>query len=58
MMHRIIACLVLFSPIVVVAQKKDKHAEKISKTISAADLKKHLYIVASKEMIRCIICIG
>jgi hypothetical protein len=50
MMHRIIACLVLFSPFMLFAQKKDKHAEKISKTISAADLKTHLYIIASKEM--------
>ncbi|MEI9944186.1 MAG: hypothetical protein WDN26_08155 [Chitinophagaceae bacterium] len=30
--------------------KKDKNAEKIAKTITAEDMKKHLYIIASKEM--------
>ena len=32
------------------AQKKNKTAEKFGNTITAADLKKHLYIVASAEM--------
>ncbi len=38
------------SLLTVLAQKKDKSWEKISNTITAADLKKRLYIVASKEM--------
>jgi hypothetical protein len=38
------------SLLTVVAQKKDKSWEKIGNTITAADLKKHLYIVASKDM--------
>src|SRR6185503_15569417 len=42
----LIACFSLFA---VNAQKKDKTKEKFGNTISAADLKKHLYIVASKE---------
>ena len=47
---RIIACLFLFAPLLLSAQKKDKHAEKMGNSISAADMKKHLYIIASKEM--------
>ena len=38
------------SLVTVLAQKKDKSWEKIGNTINAADLKKHLYIVASKDM--------
>jgi hypothetical protein len=34
----------------VVAQKKNKTLEKSGNTIKAADLKKHLYIVASDDM--------
>ena len=49
-MQRILACLLLASPLVIFAQKKDKHAEKIAKTISASDMKSHLYVIASKEM--------
>lgn len=33
-----------------VAQKKNKTAVKFAETISAAEMKKHLYIIASKEM--------
>jgi hypothetical protein len=40
----------LVSPMLLAAQKKDKTAEKIAKTITADDMKKHLYIIASKEM--------
>jgi hypothetical protein len=52
MMPRLIACLLLCSPLFAVAQKlkKDKSAEKMAKTISADDMKKHLYIIAGKEM--------
>ena len=42
----LIALLPLLS---VIAQKKNKTMEKIGNSISAADLKKHLYIVASAE---------
>jgi hypothetical protein len=42
--------LVALLPILtVVAQKKNKTWEKYGNSISAADLKKHLYVVASKE---------
>jgi hypothetical protein len=37
----------LFPLLIVVAQKKNKTIEKIGNSITAADLKKHLYIVAS-----------
>ena len=42
--------LLLCSPLLAIAQKKDKTAEKMAKTITAEDMKKHLYIIASKEM--------
>ena len=42
----LVACLSLF---VVNAQKKNKTWEKIGNSIRAADLKKHLYIVAGAE---------
>ena len=38
------------SLLTVLAQKKDKSLEKLSNTITAGDLKKHLYIVASGDM--------
>jgi len=41
-----IGCLSLFA---INAQKKDKTREKFGNTITATDLKKHLYIVASAE---------
>lgn len=50
MMQKTFACLFLFIPLFLAAQKKNKHAEKIAKTITAEDLKKHLYVIASKEM--------
>jgi hypothetical protein len=50
MMQRFIAFLFLLVPVILHAQKKDKHAEKIAKSITAADMKKHLYVIASKEM--------
>ncbi len=49
-MQRFIAFLFLLVPVILHAQKKDKHAEKIAKSITAADMKKHLYVIASKEM--------
>jgi hypothetical protein len=50
MMKQFIAILLLFSPLLIVAQKKDKQIEKIAKTIDAAEMKKHLYTIASAEM--------
>ena len=41
--------LALFPLLVVFAQKKNKSLEKIGNSITAGDLKKHLYIVASAE---------
>ncbi|MBK8698095.1 MAG: hypothetical protein IPN29_00285 [Saprospiraceae bacterium] len=50
MIKKIIACLLLSLPLFSVAQKKDKNAAKAAATITAEDMKKHLYIIASKEM--------
>lgn len=49
-MHKIIACLLLSLPLLTMAQKKDKNALKAAATITAEDMKKHLYTIASKEM--------
>lgn len=37
-------------PLAAAAQKKDKGAAKAAATITAEDMKKHLYVIASKEM--------
>lgn len=37
-------------PLLSVAQKKNKSAAAAAASITAADMKKHLYIIASKEM--------
>lgn len=50
MMKKLFALLLLCSPVLVIAQKKDKTAEKMARTITVEDMKKHLYIIASKEM--------
>jgi hypothetical protein len=50
MIRNLFALLLLCSPLLAIAQKKDKTAEKMAKTITAEDMKKHLYIIASKEM--------
>ncbi|MBM3415987.1 MAG: M28 family peptidase [Bacteroidetes bacterium] len=42
--------VILFLPLAATAQKKDKNAVKAASTITAEDLKKHLYIIAGKEM--------
>lgn len=42
--------LCLFLPLLATAQKKDKNATKAASTITVEDMKKHLYIIASKEM--------
>src|SRR4026207_619528 len=41
--------IALLPLLAVVAQKKNKSVERIANSITAADLKKHLYIVASAE---------
>ena len=41
--------IALLPLLAVVAQKKNKTSEKFGNTITAADLKKHLYIVASAD---------
>jgi hypothetical protein len=50
MTKRILALLLLVFPAMLYAQKKDKNAVKAAATITAEALKKHLYIIASKEM--------
>ena len=50
MIRKFIICLLVIAPLFSVAQKKDKTAEKMAATITTDDLKKHLYIIASKEM--------
>ncbi len=50
MFKQFIACLLICSPLFLSAQKKDKNATKAASSITTDDLKKHLYIIASKEM--------
>lgn len=50
MIKKLIACLFLVAPLSGIAQKKDKNVVKIANTITVEDMKKHLYIIASKEM--------
>ncbi len=50
MIRNLFALLLLCIPVLVIAQKKDKTAEKMAKTITVEDMKKHLYVIASKEM--------
>ncbi len=49
-MRQLITCLLLISPFFLSAQKKDKTAVKMAKTITAEDMKHHLYIIAGKDM--------
>lgn len=50
MLRKIIAVLFVTLPLLAIAQKKNKDAVKAAATITTDDLKKHLYIIASKEM--------
>src|SRR5688572_10979004 len=50
MFKNIITLLILAFPVVAFAQAKDKNSVKAAATINAEDMKKHLYIIASKEM--------
>lgn len=49
-MRKLFACLLLCGPMMAMAQKKDKNAVKMASSITADDMKKHLYIIAGKEM--------
>lgn len=49
-LKRLIALATLCLPLLISAQKKDKGAMKAASSITAEDMKKHLYIIASKEM--------
>jgi Zn-dependent M28 family amino/carboxypeptidase len=50
MIQRLIVFFLLCLPLLASSQKKDKSAVKAAASISADDMKKHLYIIASKEM--------
>jgi hypothetical protein len=50
MLRKIAVILLLIAPLYVTAQKKDKNASKAAATITPDDMKKHLYIIAGKEM--------
>ena len=50
MMRNLTALLLLLFPVIVFAQKKDKNAEKMAKTITADEMRKHLFTIASAEM--------
>ncbi len=50
MIRKLIVSLFLFLPLLGLAQKKDKNVIKIANSITVEDMKKHLYIIASKEM--------
>ena len=50
MLRNCILFVLVLGPLAGFSQKKDKHAVKFSSYIDAAEMKKHLYIIASKEM--------
>jgi hypothetical protein len=50
MMRKFLVLILLLSPVFVPAQKKDKHIEKLANSITAEDMKKHLYIIAGADM--------
>jgi hypothetical protein len=50
MIQKMIACTLLLAPMLAKAQKKDKALVKIAASITPDDMKKHLYIIAGKEM--------
>ncbi len=49
-LKRLIVFSAICLPLLATAQKKDKVAMKAAASITAEDMKKHLYIIASKEM--------
>jgi hypothetical protein len=50
MIKNIFICILLSVPVLASAQKKEKPASKAAATITVEDMKKHLYIIAGKEM--------
>lgn len=50
MFRKFILLIILALPLTVPAQKKNKNAVKAASTITPDDMKKHLYIIAGKEM--------
>ncbi len=50
MIRKIIVYILLSMPLLSMAQKKDKQAQKAAATITVDDMKKHLYIIAGPEM--------
>ena len=50
MFKKIFVLLLFFTPVLAGAQKKDKNAIKTAATITPDDLKKHLFVIAGKEM--------
>ncbi len=50
MVQKIICCLLVSMPLAVLAQKKNKNAVKAASSITVEDMKKHLYIIAGREM--------
>jgi hypothetical protein len=50
MIRQLMVYLFLALPLLSIAQKKDKSAMKAAASITIEDMKKHLYIIASKEM--------
>jgi hypothetical protein len=50
MIRKLASCILLCLPLFAAAQKKDKKASSAAATITAEEMKKHLYIIASKEM--------
>ncbi|MBI3139404.1 MAG: M28 family peptidase [Sphingobacteriales bacterium] len=50
MLKKLFACALLSLPLLAPAQKKDKNAVKAASSITVEDLKKHLYVIAGKEM--------
>ena len=49
-MKKVILLLISSIPFFAIAQKKNNALEKTGNSITAADLKKHLYVIASEEM--------
>ncbi|MBK7290216.1 MAG: M28 family peptidase [Chitinophagaceae bacterium] len=50
MTKKIIIYILLSMPLLSMAQKKDKNAQKAAATITVDDMKRHLYIIAGPEM--------
>ncbi|HEV7780773.1 MAG TPA: M28 family peptidase [Chitinophagaceae bacterium] len=50
MIRKIVPGILFCMPLFAIAQKKDKNAAAAAASITVEDMKKHLYIIASKEM--------